>query len=589
MSVKNGTLLYSFLALIEGAAALALFLRVPSEGGGLLGYSPARLAVALVMLGGAALAAFLFAQALRRKSGLDAWLARLDGYVRPAGRLFWISAALLCGAGMCVLGYLFTYIVYPPHIRGALLWAGLLCLQSLGFLDWRYKTAYCSADFWQPLITLPRWSNLDRGQRRVFWVLALVGLLYLAAFVLPNSQGARSLDELRRTSGDENITYPHTTRIISPASTPAEAIYRFFIYEDYHYGYPFYLLSALTLLPVRIVYGASFADHIQLNILILRQMISVLPMVLSALLLVYLQTRLRSLLSALGLFILILFVPQFVTYNIRFWHPDGILVLAVVLTLFFLDKDEFRYGINFALAAAACAIAAGTKLWGFAFFLAVGGYLLVGWLKHYLSFGQTALRGLLFLGVMALTLILTNPFLLVPQARSRMVAIMEEANSNKRVDLPGSDAPDAAELYRTGIGPSLNFLEGKYGSRWFMLFLAASLAAQAVWGPRRITAWLILGWIFPMAIIFFYFVPYKSYHYWLPVMIPLYAGGLGLLPVMARLRSVRTNRRFLSMAASAAMGLVLLILAAQFTANLLTAKPDWSNWLLAVLPAFRIF
>jgi hypothetical protein len=579
MHIKTGIRLFFFLALVEGLAALAVLLRVPSESGGLWGYSPARLAVAFLLLCGTGLAGFLLARALHWPTGAERLLARLDGFAAFPGHLFWISAALVFCVALCTLVYLFTYLVVPPHLRGSVVWAGLLSLQSLVLLGLRYREMYRSANFWQPLHALPRWSNLDREQRRVFGMLTLVGFVYFAAFAIPNAQGAHTLDELRRTSGDENITYPYVTWMLAPANTPAEAIYHWFIYEDYHYGYPFYLLSALTLLPARVIFGAGFADQVQMNMLVLRQVISVLPMILAALVMTYLQTRLRRMISALGLFLIILFIPQVVAYNIHFWHPDALVVLATALTLFFLDKDQFRYGINFYLAAVFCALAAGIKLWGFFFFLAVGGYLLVGWLRHHLAFRQAALRGALFVGVMAVMIILSNPFLLVPQARGRMAAIMNDLNQKVSVDLPGMEQPGADEYYRTGFEPGLKFLEVKYGSRWFLYFLVGSLLAQGIWGPRRTTAWLILGWMLPMAVTFLFILPYKSYHYWLPVMVPLYSGGFALAQVVfGQGWLLRQDRRY-RLAGSLLIGLVILALAAQFIANLFSAAPDWHQWI----------
>jgi len=49
----------------------------------------------------------------------------------------------------------------------------------------------------------------------------------------------------------------------------------------------------LSLLPLRLAEGSSFFNNVQTNLLVLRQVISVLPMILVAALLVYMQTRFR--------------------------------------------------------------------------------------------------------------------------------------------------------------------------------------------------------------------------------------------------------------------------------------------------------
>ena len=79
------------------------------------------------------------------------------------------------------------------------------------------------------------------------------------------------------------------------------------------------------------------------------------------------------------LFVLLVSVPAVVQNN-QWWHPDGITFLLVVLTLFFLKRDNLRFGWNFLLAAAMCGIATATKLVGVYFFLAVALTLILGFL-----------------------------------------------------------------------------------------------------------------------------------------------------------------------------------------------------------------
>jgi hypothetical protein len=39
-------------------------------------------------------------------------------------------------------------------------------------------------------------------------------------------------------------------------------------------------------------------------------------------------------------YLLILTAPGIYTYNIRFWHPDGLNTLFIVLVVFFLGRDR---------------------------------------------------------------------------------------------------------------------------------------------------------------------------------------------------------------------------------------------------------
>ena len=92
---------------------------------------------------------------------------------------------------------------------------------------------------------------------------------------------------LGKLSHDEAITYPYVVHMLTPGKDIHETWWRLIIYGDYHYGYPFYFYSMLVLLPVRIIYGPNFTAHTQLNLLLLRQLVSVLPIIIVAGLLVF--------------------------------------------------------------------------------------------------------------------------------------------------------------------------------------------------------------------------------------------------------------------------------------------------------------
>ncbi len=95
----------------------------------------------------------------------------------------------------------------------------------------------------------------------------------------------------------------------------------------WQYGYPYLTVSAAVLFIPRLIFGNQFGEHVQLNIFLLRQFVSVLPMILAMLLAVYLVTRFKSLLMSVCMFIFLALVPGIVKYNQNFWHPDALVVL----------------------------------------------------------------------------------------------------------------------------------------------------------------------------------------------------------------------------------------------------------------------
>jgi hypothetical protein len=361
------------------------------------------------------------------------------------------------------------------------------------------------------------------------WMIAAICLVCFVLFLFPNARGATSESQLSKTSIDEPVTYPHVVRMLTPPSGLKDLWERWIIYGDYHYGYPFYFLSAVAVLPVRLVHGASFTNFTGLNLLLLRQLISVLPMLLACAWMVYLLTGFRRVWDSAGLLVLLLSVRGIARNSIQWWHPDALSVLAVVLTLFFLNRDRLRFGRNFYFAAVACGIAAGIKLAGFFFFLAVGGYVAAGLLRKILPFGRALAVSGLFVLVMAGSLILSNPVVYNSGAREEILKIQ----LYKTTELDLGYSHDDPLAY--GKGPA--FWEWTL-TRWFgspalLAFLGLSLLAGCLWGTDRLLNCLILGWLLPYSIYLLWFVAVKPDHYWLPVFVPLFAVFFNIPRILA--------------------------------------------------------
>jgi len=267
---------------------------------------------------------------------------------------------------------------------------------------------------------------MDKNQKRNLRILTLVGIIYFILFIFPNASTMGSDNPIVYLDRDEFVTYPIVERMLDFGPDLSTTWGRLIIYGDYHYGYPFYFLSMLTLLPLRLIQGTGFYDHTKINILILRQVISVLPMVLTAGVFAYVITHFRKLWASLFIFLFILTIPAVVRNNMHWWHPDALMVLAIALTFLFLDMDEYRLGKYFLFAAAACGMASAIKLMGFFFFLTIPVYLLLVWRRRGVGFKKVILSGVLFVGVMLLVIVLSNPFLFYKGPREDMLAIQSQ-------------------------------------------------------------------------------------------------------------------------------------------------------------------
>ena len=199
-------------------------------------------------------------------------------------------------------------------------------------------------------------------------------------------------------------------------------VYKRQVYGHYYYGYPFYVTSALAILPLRAAAGfapleATTSEGTTANMLILRQL-SPLFMVVGVLALVYCWTGFEHLGRSLLALLLLLTAPAVFDNNL-WWHPESLTLLFVALTILALYRDNLRFGRWFVFAAVACGLAAGTKQAGFWFFLTIAVYLVMRWRAD--GARQTLKRGLLFAGVMALAVVVSNPLLLSPSIAREIV------------------------------------------------------------------------------------------------------------------------------------------------------------------------
>ena len=320
------------------------------------------------------------------------------------------------------------------------------------------------------------------------------------------------------------------------------------------------------LVPSRIIFGAAFGDHVQLNLLLLRQFMNVLPIALSMFLLVYMATRFRSMWTSIPLYVLLLTIPGVIKYNIRFLHPDALVLFLVVLTIFFLQRDEYRFKGNFYLAAVTCALAGVIKLWGLFFFLAIVIYLFTGLGKKRLTAKTMLLAGLGFILVMGATILIADPGILVPSATQTLVSgLQKEVNARTT----GYSDSAGATIYQKGLNAWLPYFKDYYLRLYFFFFCFACLLACSWLGDQKLLARMLLGWCLVTAVYLVYFVAAKSYWYMMPLMVPLYISPF-LLPSLGREQKGTAISVVLARPAAAKLiwGVVILACGIQFAANL---------------------
>lgn len=348
-------------------------------------------------------------------------------------------------------------------------------------------------------------------QKQVFTILLFISLAYFTAFIFPNNSGAKDEMMISLFEPDEFAQYPVVTQMLEPDGSRNQTIYNFIAYGHYYYGSPFYISSALLLLPLKLTQDLA---NTQLNMLLLRQFISILPILGALLLLTHLQTKFNSPVKSIGLFIFLLSVSAVVENNL-WWHVDSLAVFFVVLTLFLLDRDDGRFGLNFALAAVATGLAAGTKVIGLFFVLTIPAYLLIGILSKKLTWRAAILKGILFVGLMAAAIVISNPFLLLENQRAEMIKTLTRQSR--------SMSEGWTLTYAKGPASWLGIIEELYGQ---LIFIALAFLALilGIWrGENRTRHLLIATWALPLGLYVLFTIAIKPTHFFLPILLPVYS------------------------------------------------------------------
>lgn len=391
-----------------------------------------------------------------------------------------------------------------------------------------------------------------RLRAQVVWVV-LISVAYVLLFVPPNLTGAKDANMLAAFQIDEWTQYPFVMGMTTPGDNLGETLSHILVYHHYIYGYPFYLTSALAILPLRAANGFAPLEATNVgttaNLLVLRQL-SPIFMVIAVALLTYCWTGFRQLGRTLLVMFLLLTAPAVFDNNL-WWHAESLTLLFVALTIFALYRDDLRFGRWFVVAAVACGLGAATKLVGFWFFLTVAVYLILGWRR---SGWRAAVRhGLLFAGLMAVTIVLANPLLLVPSIAREIIAIQQVQTMRNTF---GGDL--AAEL-----GPLpwyRDVLRMMFGYWWvYALALGACIWAVVAGRERKLLGIITLTYVLPFAVYLLFFVAYKPARYFLPVMLPLLAAlGYEALYCWDRRRPARLLLSLVTVAAILSQSVIFL-------------------------------
>jgi hypothetical protein len=355
-----------------------------------------------------------------------------------------------------------------------------------------------------------------KKRNKVLTSLVLISIVVFALFCIPNSKGSENRAMVGIFEPDEAAIYDVIARMSRPATNLQQGLQQFINYDFYHYGFPFFGLSGALAWGLR---AMGQFENTPLLMLVLRQFVSVLPMLAGLLILVWLQDGFKTWRS-LALYLLLLLVPA-VSFNGTWLHPDGLVIFLSALVIFFLVQDKLRFGKHFYWAAAFCGVLTAAKLVGVYFFLTILSLLLWGLHSKRLNLKQAVLKSLAFLAIMGLAFVLSNPFLFCfPSLKLYLYTL--------RAEFQGISSGYGL-VYETGLSAALPWLTEAYGQLYFLCLALIGLITGAFRGPKKLTFAIILTWSIPLSVMLLTGTHFK-YQYWLPVGLPLISSLAIFLP-----------------------------------------------------------
>jgi hypothetical protein len=356
---------------------------------------------------------------------------------------------------------------------------------------------------------------MAKKQKIILLILCSLSLIVLALFIVPNLQGAQNAEMISVFQPDEYAQYPYVLHMLT-GGTLWQSIHSFLVYGHYYYGYPFYFFSGLALLPVKWILGADWSTATSTIMVVLRETINVLPMLIALLLLVWMATKFRSYWKSLLLFGFLVTLPM-VTGNNLWWHPDSLLTLFCVLTLFFLQRDDLRFGKNFYFSAIACGMAISTKVLGVLFVTTYLAYLLYGIFDKRISVGKALAKAGIFLLIMLATILISTPQLIMPQERAELIAVFKGNlfENTKGFWVKSGGAAANWSTFR-------EYIRTDYGG-WVLVIIAGGFAIAGLWQRknRLITLWTTI-WAVTYVGYFIFIAATLRPHYFLPVLLPFF-------------------------------------------------------------------
>lgn len=369
---------------------------------------------------------------------------------------------------------------------------------------------------------------LSRTKISLFFIIGFFFLL-----LPPNLTGAKDKNMLAAFDVDEYAQYEVLTRMTTGAPTIGETLSSFFVYNYYAYGYPFFLSSALVAVPAKFIALAFGAHDATPYLIALLRQLGGFFIAFSLVLLCQTTVPRRRNFLFLGLLFSLALVPSVIEIS-TLWHPDHLVTLFVIATLYALNRDHLRLKKWFYWAAFFCGFATGTKLYGLFFFMTIASYLLLAYFYRGLTVRDVIVAGRNFVLLMISAVIISNPLLIMPDYSNEVIKGffgLLAWHSDVEAAISSPSTFSRINLWY------VQSIQNHFGFWWLYLTTIALLGWVAFKETQlRVKIMIFLTWVLPIGFYVLFRVTHTThYRYFIPILLPLLATWGLIIPALPKI------------------------------------------------------
>ncbi|MHA2427948.1 MAG: hypothetical protein ACXADB_07990, partial [Candidatus Hermodarchaeia archaeon] len=188
-------------------------------------------------------------------------------------------------------------------------------------------------------------------------------------------------------------------------------------------------------------------------------------------------------------------------------------------------------------------------------------YIAWGYFGKRIDLKQAILVAGRFVLLMFALVLISNPMLLVPEVRDRIIYIQQKQ----------AEAMSFGWQVAYAKGPQSWFgiIREYYANGYFIVLCLIAVVLGLISSPRRLLNALVLAWTIPFSLYILFFIAIKPTHFFIPIALPLFAGVANIFSYVQKGKGTSHNANWKKIINIFLILICLIIVCIQLTSNFL--------------------